>query len=46
MISELVLARVGDQCGESRDERERVEDEVRCAVAPGVTQLVDDLTVR
>ena len=46
MISEQVLARVGDECRESRDELERVEDEVGCPVAPRVVQLVDDLAFR
>jgi len=45
VISELVLARVGNQCGESGDERQGIEDDVRCPVSPCVAQLVDDRAV-
>ena len=45
MVGEPVLARVRHQGSETFEERERVEDEMRRAVAPRTAELVDDPTV-
>ena len=39
VIGEQVLARMGDERGEALEEDERLEDDVGCAVAPGVAEL-------